>query len=61
MSVMHKEFYETPTMLAVEVKCQGIICQSLPKPDNYLPGGDPFSTSMMPKFEDFGFKWQEEL
>ena len=58
---MIKKHYEAPATLVFEVKTEGVICQSgLNDPNDYNNGGNPFSTSMMPKFEDFGFKWQEE-
>ena len=40
--------YVAPTVEVVEVKCQGLVCQSLTNPSDYPKGDDPF-----PFFEDF--------
>lgn len=41
-----KSFYEAPSITIVEVKIEGVICQSglnkLDNPADYLDGGDPF-------------------
>ena len=42
---MQKEFYETPTTDVLDVKLEGVICQSgggLNAPGDSLNGGDPF-------------------
>lgn len=38
------EFYETPTAEVVEVRSEGVICESggVGAPGNYEPGGNPF-------------------
>ena len=48
---MQKEFYETPTVQALDVKLEGVICQSgggLNPPGDYGNGGDPFGVMMLP-------------
>ncbi|MBP5335998.1 MAG: hypothetical protein J6Y63_00610 [Bacteroidales bacterium] len=43
MEIQHKEPYEAPAILVVEVKTEGIICASgLNNPSDYPSGGDPF-------------------
>lgn len=43
MSVPQKKSYEVPSILLVEVRAEGVICQSgLEDPSDYLPGTDPF-------------------
>ena len=40
-----KILYEAPVVTVVEVKTEGIVCQSptgLNDPDDYIPGGNPF-------------------
>lgn len=42
----NKDLYETPLMIFVEVKQEGIICQSLGNLDPidpFIPGGDPLN------------------
>ena len=46
METKHNELYEAPEMRVMELKIEGIICQSngnVPGSDPYTPGGDPFS------------------
>ena len=43
-----KTYYEAPAITVVEVKIEGVVCQSLPEgtlqdPNDYTPGGDPFA------------------
>ena len=43
-----KELYLSPEVKTVEVKIEGVICQSLPEgalqdPNDYIDGGDPFA------------------
>ena len=38
-----KELYDAPTIMIVEMKTEGIICQSLTNPTDYTGGGDPFN------------------
>ena len=48
---MNKELYETPTVQALDVKLEGVICQSgsgLNPPGDYGNGGDPFGIMMLP-------------
>ena len=44
-SILRKELYEAPSTSVVDVRFEGIICQSqggLGAPNNYNNGGDPF-------------------
>ena len=46
METKHNELYEAPETRVMELKFEGIICQSngnVPGSDPYTPGGDPFS------------------
>ena len=48
---MNKELYETPTVQALDVKLEGVICQSgggLNPPGDYGNGGDPLGIMMLP-------------
>ena len=48
---MNKELYETPMVQALDVKLEGVICQSgggLNPPGDYGNGGDPFGIMMLP-------------
>ena len=48
---MNKELYETPTVQTLDVKLEGVICQSgggLNPPGGYGNGGDPFGIMMLP-------------
>ena len=38
-----KELYKAPAIMIVEMKTEGIICQSLTNPTDYTGGGDPFN------------------
>ena len=38
--------YETPVTTIVEVKQEGVICQSLTDPADYIEGTDPFSITL---------------
>ena len=43
-----KTYYEAPAITVVEVKIEGVVCQSLPEgtlstPNDYIDGGDPFA------------------
>ena len=38
-----KELYDAPAIMIVEMKTEGIICQSLTNPTDYTGGGDPFN------------------
>ena len=43
-----KSYYEAPATTVVEVKTEGVICQSLVEdvlqdPNDYIDGGDPFA------------------
>ncbi|MBP5228884.1 MAG: hypothetical protein J6Z32_01890 [Bacteroidales bacterium] len=38
-----KELYKVPTIMIVEMKTEGIICQSLTNPTDYPGGVDPFN------------------
>lgn len=44
MDTNNKEVYEAPTILVVEVRAEGIICQSgdMNSPGDYPNGGNPF-------------------
>lgn len=37
------ELYEAPSTMVLEVRQEGVICGSLPDPDDYNNGGDPFA------------------
>ena len=40
----NKELYEAPSTRVMELKFEGIICQSgLNDPTDYIPGNDPFA------------------
>ena len=43
----YKELYETPSAIVVDVKMEGVICQSglngFDNPADYINGGDPFA------------------
>ena len=48
MDINKKELYLSPEVKTFEVKIEGVICQSLPEgtlpdPNDYTPGGDPFA------------------
>ena len=43
MEANKKEMYYSPEVNIFEVKTEGVICQSLTDPDDYLNGGDPFN------------------
>lgn len=48
---MAKELYNAPAAKVVELKTQGVLCQSAPAlslddPSDYANGGDPFSLLM---------------
>lgn len=44
MKTKSNEVYEAPVMEVVEVKFEGVVCQSLlGDPSDYLNGGDPFA------------------
>jgi hypothetical protein len=43
MNTKHKELYQTPQTDALEVKTEGVICQSMDPLDPFNPGGDPLS------------------
>ena len=48
---MQKELDQTPTVQALDVKLEGVICQSggnLNSPGDYGNGGDPFTSFMLP-------------
>ena len=46
MKAKRRFFYESPTTDVVDVKCQGIICQSgLRGNDPFSEGGDPLQNS----------------
>jgi hypothetical protein len=36
--------YETPIITVVEMKQEGVICQSLTDPADYIEGTDPFES-----------------
>ena len=39
-----KVVYEAPSTMVIEVKIEGVVCQSeLNDPTDYLNGGDPFA------------------
>jgi len=38
----HKLQYVTPHIETVELKPEGVLCQSLPDPTDYSNGGNPF-------------------
>ena len=49
--IMQKEYYEAPWTEPVDVKLEGVICQSgggLNPPGGYGNGGDPFGAMMLP-------------
>lgn len=44
MNTKLKENYEAPRILILDVESEGVICQSLTDPTDYIPGGaDPFN------------------
>lgn len=46
MNTKHKELYQTPQTDVLEVKTEGVICQSMDPLDPFNPGGDPLSAPL---------------
>ena len=42
MELNKKELYLSPEVKTFEVKIEGVICDSLTDPDDYIPAEDPF-------------------
>lgn len=44
METKFQELYEAPRMRVLYVKTEGVICQSLTDPADYIEGTDPFES-----------------
>lgn len=44
METKFQELYEVPRMRVLYVKTEGVICQSLTDPADYIEGTDPFES-----------------
>ena len=44
MKTKLQELYEAPRILILDVKTEGVICQSLTDPADYIEGTDPFES-----------------
>ena len=46
MKTKRKEIYKAPEAEALDLKIEGVVCQSngdIPNSDPFIPGGNPFS------------------